>query len=65
MSFLPALLRTIGNGLLSEPGDKLSAEITSTGRQVVKVDTSKTKRSIVRYKTGTVVETIVHRNIQS
>lgn len=61
MSLLPDLIRSFG-GLLSKPGDKFSAEITPTGKQVVKIDTEETKRSAVRYpSTGTVVETIVHK----
>jgi hypothetical protein len=48
--------------LLSSPGDKFSAEITKTGRQVVKITTDEIRRSAVRYpNTGTVVETIVHK----
>lgn len=58
MSFLPEILK----GLLRKPGDKVSAEITPSGLQVVKLITSEVKRSAVRYPgTGTVVETIVHR----
>lgn len=48
------------NGVLKQPGDKLSAEITPSGREVVKIDTSETKESAVRYpSTGTIVETKV------
>lgn len=61
MSLLPAL-QEFFSGLLSKPGDKFSAEITPTGKQVVKIDTEDIKRSAVRYpSTGTVVETIVHK----
>ena len=52
------------NGLLSNPGDKLEARITDTGRQVVKIhkDNGLSKDSLVRYRTGTVVRTIVEKN---
>ena len=46
---------------LKNPGDNMSARITDTGRQVLKVETNdgKDKRSMTRYpKTGTTVETI-------
>jgi hypothetical protein len=45
---------------LKNPGDNMSARITDTGRQVLKVETNdgKDKRSMTRYpKTGTIVET--------
>jgi len=44
---------------LKNPGDKLSARVTDTGRQVVKVETNNgaNKYSATRYKNGTVVET--------
>ena len=58
---LPAILHSLG-GLLSKPGDKFSAEITPTGKQVVKIATDEIKRSAVRYpETGTVVETRVYK----
>lgn len=61
MSFLPDILRAAG-GILQKPGDKFSAEITPSGKQVVKLFTSEVKRSAVRYpETGTIVETIVHK----
>lgn len=61
MKFLPELFQSLG-GLLSKPGDKFSAEVTPTGKQVVKIATEEIKRSAVRYpETGTVVETIVHK----
>lgn len=62
MISLPSIFKSIGNGILSKPGDKLTAEITSSGRQVVKIATSGIKRSVVRYpETGTTVETIVRK----
>lgn len=63
MSFLPALASNLNlKSLLSKPGDKFSAEITKSGNKVLKLVTSRAKRSAVMYpKTGTVVETIVHR----
>lgn len=61
MSFLPAIVSNLKN-LLSKPGDKLTAEITPTGKQVIKLFTGEVKHSAVRYpETGTIVETIVRR----
>ena len=61
MSFLPALATNL-KSFLSKPGDKFTAEITPNGNEVLKLVTSGVKRSAVRYpKTGTIVETIVHR----
>ena len=61
MSFLPALVSNL-KGMLTKPGDKFTAEITPNGNEVLKLVTSGAKRSAIRYtKTGTVVETIVHR----
>lgn len=62
MKFLPELFQNLG-GLLSSPGDKFSAEVTKSGRQVVKIATKTIRRSIVNYpSTGTTVETIVHKS---
>ncbi len=62
MSLLPDLLTGFGN-LLKRPGDKLEAKVTPTGRQVLKIATNQVKKSAVRYpKTGTIVETIVHKS---
>lgn len=58
---LPDIFRAV-SGILIRPGDKFSAEITKTGKQVVKIATSEIRYSAVRYpETGTVVETIVHK----
>ncbi len=58
---LPDIFRAV-DGPLKKPGDKFSAEITKTEKQVVKIDTTETKWSVVKYPgTGTVVETIVHK----
>lgn len=58
---LPDIFRAAG-GFLTKPGDKFSAEVTKSGKQVVKLVTSEIKRSAVRYpETGTVVETIVRK----
>lgn len=49
---------------LKKPGDKFSAEITPTGRQVMKLhtDNDTLKHSLTRYpSTGTVVETFVRK----
>ena len=62
MSLLPQIFNSKLGKLLSSPGDKFSAEITKSGRQVVKLTTDEIRRSAVRYpNTGTVVETIVHK----
>ena len=62
MSLLPQIFNSKLGKLLSSPGDKFSAEITKTGRQVLKITTDEIRRSAVRYpNTGTVVETIVHK----
>ena len=44
---------------LKNPGDKMSARVTETGRQVLKVETDRgeQKYSATRYKNGTIVET--------
>lgn len=48
-------------GILSEPGDKLEARVTDTGRKVVKIqkDKGNSKYSATQYSNGTVVETKV------
>ncbi|MEW8995607.1 hypothetical protein [Clostridium sp.] len=48
-------------GILSEPGDKLEARVTDTGRKVVKIqkDNGNSKYSATQYSNGTVVETKV------
>ena len=62
MSLLPQIFNSKLGKLLSSPGDKFSAEITKSGRQVVKLTTDEIRRSAVRYpNTGTVVEPIVHK----
>ncbi|MEY8484103.1 hypothetical protein AALD74_20000 [Lachnospiraceae bacterium 48-21] len=50
---------SIMEGILKRPGDELSARITDTGRQVLKVKTNggKSKYSQTRYPNGTTVET--------
>ena len=55
----PKEIAVIEQGGLKNPGDKLSARITDTGRQVVKKETDNgmNKYSATRYKNGTVVET--------
>lgn len=49
---------------LKNPGDNLSARITSSGRQVIKVNTDNgsNKYSAVKYPNGTTVETKVTKN---
>ena len=55
------LLKVFNKSILSKRGDSLSARITSTGKQVLKLNISGHKRSAVRYPSGTIVETIVHK----
>lgn len=47
------------NSILQKPGDQVSARVTDSGRQVLKVskDEGKSKYSATRYQNGTVVET--------
>lgn len=44
---------------LTEPGDKLTAQITKTGRKVIKLKKSQgmQKYSATQYSNGTIVET--------
>lgn len=53
------LLNLFSNSVLQEPGDEISARVTDSGRQVLKVskDNGRFKYSATRYKKGTVVET--------
>ncbi len=59
MGNLLSIISSTLNGILKNPGDKMSAQVTNTGRQVVKLATVETgKCSITRYPTtGTVVVT--------
>ena len=44
--------------ILKRPGDKLEANMTKSGRKVLKIDTAEVKYSVVQYPTtNTVVET--------
>ncbi|PWJ10232.1 hypothetical protein [Ruminococcus flavefaciens] len=48
--------------LLSDPGDKFTAEVTKTGKQVASLIKGDKKTTWTRYPTTeTVVETIVHK----
>lgn len=49
--------------LLSQPGDRLEARITKTGRKVIKLSTQggAIKKSAVIYPTGTVVGNISNK----
>lgn len=49
-------LKTLAD-LLQRPGDKISAEITPTGRKVMKAERGGDKYSITKYGNGTIVET--------
>lgn len=43
--------------LVKNPGDNLSARVTSSGRKVLKLETGDTKYSATQYPNGTVVQT--------
>ena len=53
------LLSIFTNSILNKPGDEMSARVTKSNRQVLKVsqDNGKSKYSTTRYPNGTVVET--------
>ena len=53
------LSNLFSNSVLQEPGDEISARVTNSGRQVLKVSKNKgsSKYRATRYKNGTVVET--------
>lgn len=53
------LLALFKDSILSKPGDKASARITKTRREVLKISTDKGSRkySATRYPNGTIVET--------
>ncbi len=53
------LLSIFNNSILNEPGDEMSARITRSNRQVMKVskNNGKNKYSVTRYPNGTTVET--------
>ncbi len=53
------LLSIFNNSILNEPGDEMSAQITRSNRQVMKVskNNGKNKYSVTRYPNGTTVET--------
>lgn len=53
------LLSIFNNSILNEPGDEMSARITRSNRQVMKVskNNEKNKYSVTRYPNGTTVET--------
>lgn len=52
------LLSIFSNSILNKPGDELSARVTSSNRQVLKVskNNGKNKYSVTRYPNGTTVE---------
>ena len=53
------LLSIFSDSILNKPGDELSARVTSSNRQVLKVskNNGKNKYSVTRYPNGTTVET--------
>lgn len=66
MNSLSTAVQGFVNTLLRNPGDKLEACITPTGRQVVKIVQSQgaevIKRSATKYASGKIVETIVYNS---
>ena len=53
------LLSFFYNAILNKPGDNMSARVTDSGRQVLKISTDNgtAKYSATRYPNGTIVET--------
>lgn len=53
------LLSIFTNSILNKPGDEMSARVTSSNRQVLKVskNNGENKYSVTRYPNGTTVET--------
>lgn len=53
------LLSIFSNSILNKPGDEMSARVTPSNRQVLKVskNNGKDKYSVTRYPNGTTVET--------
>ena len=49
------------SGILAQPGDRLEARITQSGRKVIKIekDNGNSKYSATQYPNGTLVETKV------
>lgn len=51
-------------GLLKSPGDSITAKITPSNRQVIRVHTKESKISLTRYpSTNTIVKTEVFKEI--
>ncbi len=61
MGLFPAI-KSLFSGLLKEPGDEMSAKITPTGKQVLKIETKDMKKTIVKNPTGSVVEYISYKD---
>lgn len=63
MKQLPGFLKETLSGFLSKPGDKFEAEVTASGKQVIKIRNSEMQQSITRYpSTGTEVITTVRKD---
>ncbi len=55
---LSLISNLVSNSPLKNPGDKLTAKVTKTGRKVITICTSEEgKYSATRYNNGTIVET--------
>ena len=62
MNNLIKLGQSLFRGFLNQPGDKIVAEVTRTGKQVIKASNTLHKVSMVRYpETGTIVKTEVYK----
>ena len=65
MNKINSLVKSFDIHSLLNVGEKIYAFVTNSGRQVIKIEQSRsdiTKHSLVRYPgTGTVVETVVHK----
>ena len=46
-----------GGGFLQNPGDRVEARVTDTGRKVIKAQIGDKKLSAVQYPNGRIVET--------
>ena len=60
MGFLTKIFNG-NNGILKSPGDSMTAKVTKTNRNVVKINTKEVKTSFTQYPSGTIVKTEVFR----
>lgn len=64
MKSVASSLSSDKDNILEKPGDSLSARVTNSNRQVLKIskDNGSSKYSATRYPNGTIVETKVTKN---